>query len=336
MAITINDVAKLSGVSIGTVSRVINNIPGVKESTRRRVLEVCNQYGYRQNLLASSLRGTRTRLIGCILSDLDNPLFSEFALILEQAARQIGYNVIVCHGRAEDEKIHQVIRALQGHRVDGIVLFSSSHQASEIVKEYIDRVPIVLQGIYEDETLHIPAVSVDNICGGRMAAKYLYSLGHRNVVYLGVRYTNASHVLRYQGFKDTASRKKMMVKTLSNDGMSSTMEVGYQLAKKLFFNGLTATAVFAASDNMAIGVLTAAKEFEISVPGELSVLGFDNIRYSALPYIQLTTIDQPKKALVETTLHYLLKFIQSDSESVLETLLIQPSLIERSTCRKMH
>ena len=334
MAITINDVAQLAGVSTGTVSRVINNEPGVKEETRIHVLKICEEHGYRRNLRASSLRGKQTGLIGCILSDLDNPLFAEYALVLEQTAYRLGYQVIVCRGRAEEESIHKLLYYLEGRRVDGIILFSSSRAAGELVRSYKDRVPFILQGCFEGQERDISSVSVDNVTGGRLAAEYLYGLGHREVVYLGVRQSNVSHAMRYQSFMNTAQQLNMSVETIFNEEQASTIGVGYRLGKKLFANSFCATAVFAACDSVAIGVLAAAKEFNISVPDELSVLGFDNIKYSSLPYIRLTTINQPKEGLIEATLRLLMKCINSE-QMIAETYHIQPYLVERASCRKL-
>lgn len=335
-AVTIKDVARLAGVSHATVSRALNGAPGVSEETRARILELCCQQGYRVNRLAQSLSASRTGIISCVLPSLDNPLFAETSLIAEQFARQCGYHVMLCHGRTEDANIDQLFDYLIGHRVDGIILFSSSQKAPELIRRHASRVPIVLQGIFDAglSEVSVPTVGTDNTVGGRLAAEYLYSLGHRRVVYLGVRRSNASHVLRHRSFMDTARRLGMEVQVFSNEGSSSTVEVGYQLAKQFFFQNFQETAIFAACDSIALGAMAAAKEFHISIPDELSLMGFDNISYSALPGIQLTTIDPHKKDLVETTVECLLNLIESPHHTEPEIHLIRPSLLKRATCRQ--
>lgn len=335
--VTIKDIARLAGVSSATVSRTLNGLGGVSEETRARVLTLCQEQGYRKNLLARSLSAHRAGLIGCILSDLDNPLFAEMSLTLERIARQRGYHVMLCHGRVEDTDIRQLFDFLLGHRVDGIILISSSSQAPELIRRYVGRVPIVLQGIFDTapELMPVQAVSVDNLAGGRLAAEYLYHLGHRRVVYLGLRQNNASHALRYRGFAAAAERLGMEVRVLPNEEFSSTSDAGYRLAKEYFFDRCQETAMFAASDALALGAMGAAKEFNLSIPGDLSILGFDNISYSSLPGIRLTTVDHRTNRLVELSMVTLLNRIEQPGAVDLTPQLIQPTLVERSSCRRI-
>lgn len=336
-AVTIKDIARLAGVSHATVSRALNGAPGMRPETRARVLELCRQHGYRANRLAQSLSASRTGIISCILPGLDNPLFSETSLIVEQFARQHGYHVMLCHGRMEDANIDQLFDYLIGHRVDGIILFSSSRQAPERIRHYINRVPIVLQGIFDAAAcpdITVPTVCADNTAGGRMAAEYLCGLGHRRVVYLGVRRCNVSHMLRYESFRDAAKRLGMSVQVLYNEDKSSTVDAGYRLAKQFFFQNFQETAMFAACDTIALGAMAAAKEFHISIPEDLSLMGFDNISYSSLPSIQLTTIEPCKREVLETTVECLLDLIGSPDREASPPRFILPSLVERATCRK--
>lgn len=334
--VTIKDIARLANVSHATVSRALNGSPGVSAETRARILELCHQQGYRANRLAQSLSINRTGIISCILPGLDNPLFAEASLIVEQFARQHGYHVMLCHGRVEDPHIGQLFDYLIGHRVDGIILFSSSPQAPELIRRYISRVPIVLQGIFHmpSPAVSVPMVCADNAAGGKMAAEYLYRLGHRRVVYLGMRRQNVSHVLRCESFLETARRLGMSVQVLYNEDSSSTTEAGHRLAKQFFFQNFQETAMFAACDSIALGAMAAAKDFHISIPGDLSLMGFDNINYSALPNIQLTTIEPCKKQVLEASVECLLELIDSPGRVDTQPQLILPRLIERATCQR--
>ncbi len=334
--VTIKDIARMAGVSPATVSRALSGSLAVSAQTRERILNLCRQSGYRANSLARSLSGSRTGLIGCVLPDLDNPLFAEMALNVEQCAWQRGYHVMLCHGRAQDPTIRDLFDFLIGHRVDGILFFSSAQQTAALVHEYQARIPIVLQGNCVDSSgiSPVPCVNVHNIAGGRLAAEYLHSLGHRRAVYLGVREQNLSHALRLQGFSEAARHLGMSVRVIPNPGPASTIAVGYQLAKDFFIQNFKETAIFAACDSVALGVMASAKEFDLSIPGDLSLLGFDNISYASLPNVRLTTIDQQKKELIETTVDCLLNLIESGSPPAENPLLIKPILLERSTCAK--
>ena len=335
--VTIKDIARLAGVSHSTVSRTLNGSPGVSEKTRDRILALCRQHGYQVNLLARSLSAGRSDIISCILPGLDNPLFAEMVLNLERYVQQRGYHIMVCHGRVEDSNISQLFDFLIGHRVAGIILFSSSRQSPELIQRYIGRVPIVLQGVFDvaATSIPVPAVTTDNLAGGRMAAEYLYKLGHRRVVYLGTRQSSVSHSLRCESFTNTARQLGMSVRVLPNETLFSTIEVGYHLAKQIFLDDFQETAIFAACDSIALGVMTAAKEFHLSIPQDFSLMGFDNISYASYPQIRLTTLDPHKKELMERAVECLLERVESSSKREPALRLIPPTLLERKTCRRV-
>lgn len=334
-SVTIKDIAKIAGVSCATVSRVLNGSPTVTPELRDKILDLCRQYGYRRNLLARGLSSGRTNLVGCILSDLDNPLFADMALALERFLRVRGYHLFLCRGRVEDGNIGQLFEFLIGHRVDGIILASSSKQAPELIRRYLEYIPIVLQGGLDapQTELAVPSVYVDSAAGGEMAAEYLFRLGHTRVAYLGARENNYSHLARQRGFAAAAERLGMSVRTFVNDAFSSTMEVGYHLAQQFFLNPFQETAVFAACDTIALGMMSAAREFHISIPGDISLLGFDNIIYAGFPRIRLSTLDHQARLVVETAADRLLTQIERPNAACTQPVMIPPVLVERATCK---
>lgn len=335
-SVTIKDIARMAGVSCATVSRVLNGTPTVAPELRERILTLSRQYGYRRNLLARGLSSGKSNLVGCILSDLDNPLFADMALALERFLRLRGYHLFLCRGRVEDGNIGQLFEFLIGHRADGIILASSSRQAPELIRRYLQYIPIVLQGGLNDPQLTIPSVYVDSEAGGRTAAEYLFRLGHTRVAYLGARENNHSHLARQRGFTDAAQRLGMSVRTFENEAHSSTIDTGYRLARRLFLNPFQETAVFAACDTIALGVMSAAREFHVSIPGDLSLLGFDNIIYSGFPRIRLTTLDHQARQVVETAADRLLTQIGHPDSVCTEPVMIRPVLVERSTCMPLN
>lgn len=334
-SVTIKDIARMAGVSCATVSRVLNGSPTVTPELRERILELCRRHGYRRNLLARGLSSGRTNLVGCILSDLDNPLFADMALALERFLRLRGYHLFLCRGRVEDGNIGRLFEFLIGHRVDGIILASSSRQAPELIRRYIQYIPIVLQGGLSDShpDLDIPSVYVDSEAGGRAAAEYLFRLGHTRVAYLGARENNYSHLARQRGFTGAAERLGMSVRTFSNEAYSSTMEVGYHLARRFFLDPFQETAVFAACDTIALGVMSAAREFHVAIPGDISLLGFDNIIYAGFPHIRLSTLDHQARQVVETAADRLLAQIEHPEAACTQPVMIPPVLVQRATCK---
>lgn len=333
--ITIKDIARLAGVSYTTVSRALNGTSEISAETRERILAICRQEGYRTNLLARSLSSNHTNLIGLILPDISSPFFSELFLNIETYALDLGYQVMLCNGCPGDGKIEGLFEFLIGHRVDGIILISSINDAHQMVHKYAQTVPTVLLGdcVSDEAGMPVNMVSVDNALGGRMAAEYLYQLGHRKVLYLGLRPESITHVLRYRGFATAARQLGLSLRVIEHHGPASTIEAGYQMAKQVFLQGFQETAVFAVSDAIAMGTMQAADEFGIVIPDQLSLLGFDNISYSALPNIRLSTLDQRKKQLAKATMDLLLDLIAHPERGEYIRHLIPPVLLERSSCR---
>lgn len=330
-SITMKEIADMAGVSCATVSRALNGGRGVSEELRERIFLVCRREGYRKNLVARRLSAARSGLIGCVLSDMNNPVFSGFALALEQAAYGMGFQVMFCQGRVEDPDFSRVMELLIGHRADGVILVSSSRQVPETVSLYADKVPIVVQGTLLPGGTHIPSVMLDCAEAGCRTARYLYGLGHRRAVFLGLRENNGSILQRWLGFRETAEALGMSARAMENQGPSSTTAVGHRLGRQFFYEDSGETAVFAASDGVALGFLAAAREFCVSVPEEISLVGFDNISQAAMRHVRLTTFDPGNRTLAERSLRCLLDCLDREENSG-APLLIPPVFVERATC----
>lgn len=335
--ITIKDIARMAGVSVTTVSRALNNAPEIREETRAHILEICSREGYRTNLLARSLISNRTNVLGVVLPDLSSPFHAALALHIETCASELGYQVMLCSGQPEDGRIDGLFDFLIGQQVDGILLTSASNSAMPLLERYQSTVPTVLLGAFVSAAspLRINSVSTDNYIGGWLAAGYLHRLGHREVIYLGMRSGSGTHLLRYQGFLDAAQELGMRVNTIHNPAAHSTIESGCRLGRELFAKPFPQTAMFAATDLMALGVLQAADECGISVPDRLSLLGFDDIDYAALPKIGLTTFSQRTEALARASVRLLLELIETGDSTEFTQRLLTPALIERTTCRSI-
>ena len=203
-----------------------------------------------------------------------------------------------------------------------------------MIQKFVPRLPTVLLGtpalVSGDE---INSVCIDNLAGGRLAAEHLLELGHRDIVYLGHRPNSLTHQLRLRGFTEILEKAGITPQVIDNPHGCSSIDIGYALSRKLFANGCSATAIFASTDSMALGVLQAADEYGISIPEDISLLGFDNIIYSALPKIELSTIDQRKQLLAEATVDLLTRIIDSDAQDEFTHRMIRPTLVSRSSCR---
>ncbi len=329
--VTLKDVAKVAGVSYATVSRALSGSPEVGESTRKRVVRICEEMGYTPNAVARSMVMKRTNIIGLIVTSIDNPFMSEMTAHLEIYARKCGYNLMVCNSSYDLNLEKEVFTLLMGRQVDGIILIPVGSESYESLKNLTTQVPTVFIG---ENMIDLPEnyVSVDNTTGMQQAAEYLYSLGHRKILYLGARDNSMTHKLRLDGYLKACEKLGIEPNVIRNTSARSSSQVGYDLAKVYFESPCSETAILCAADTLAIGVIQAAYEKGIRIPDDLSLMGFDNISFSALPPIDLTTVNQPKQELAVAALEMLQNRIKKPDAPYTRTIL-SPSLIIRNSCR---
>ncbi len=328
--VTIKDIAKVAGVSYATVSRALSGSTEISSETRERVVKLCKDMGYTTNYVARSMVKRRTNLIGLIVGSVDNPFMSEIAYNIECTARENGYNIMLCNSAHDLDLEERVFELLLGRQVDGIIIVPSSADSYGRIQKYLDKVPTV----FVSENLRdVPEsyVAVDNYRGTFIGTEYLYSLGHRDILYLGRRARSTTHQLRADGYSDACRASGVEPRFFDSPYSASSIESGYTLAKQVFKNGCRHTAIFAATDTLALGVLQAADECGIRVPEELSLLGFDNIHYTELPKINLSTIEQPKKTMAHVAVEMLLEKIQRATIGYSHRILT-PTLVARSSC----
>ena len=221
-----------------------------------------------------------------------------------------------------------------GRQVDGIILVPSGPESYEKLRPYLSRLPTVFVG---ENLREVPEsyVSVDNYRGAYMGVEYLHGLGHRDILYFGRRRGSTTHQLRSEGYAAACQDLGLTPQYCNNTFPLTSIKYGYQLAKQLFAQERNFSAIFAATDTNALGVIQAAEESGVRIPEDISLLGFDNIRYSSLPRIHLTTIEQPMKMLASVAVDSLLDKIQSELAGYTHRILT-PTLIERSTCRAIE
>lgn len=328
--VTIKDVAKAAGVSYSTVSRALTGSPEISEETRSRILQICKEMNYTVNTVARSMVKKSTKLLGLIIPSVNNPFMSELAYHIDRQARARGYNIILCNSSRDPEQERELFELMIGRQVDGILLSPAGMESYEKLYPYLSRIPTVFIGENLRETPE-SYVSVDNFRGAQMGVEYLYKLGHREILYFGRRRGSMTHQLRAEGYAAACEHYGLTPHYCNNSFSSSSIKYGYQLAKQLFSQELRYTAIFAATDTNALGIMQAAEEVNIRIPGDLSLLGFDNIRDGSLPRIGLSTIEQPKKMLASVAVETLLDKIQNDRDGYSHRIL-SPALIERSSC----
>jgi len=289
---TIEDVAKLAKVSIATVSRVINNSSAnVREETRNRILEAIKELDYHPNALAKGLQLNKTMNIGVIIPDISNPYYAEIVRGIQDEADELGYGVIMQNTDWNLERIVKQIYLLREKLADGIIFSGGlihNFSALSALRDMSNRVVVI--GRHE---VNFPAIRVDNIGGATLAVKHLLELGHRRIAFMCYNDSSTSVMDRFTGYMNAFAQYGLQPdKDLIKEGIFST-KTGYCSASELFSSDNRPTAVFASNDQIALGVMHAAREMGISVPEDLSIVGFDDIPISEYFTPPLTTVKVP-------------------------------------------
>lgn len=335
--ITIKDIARLAGVSRSTVSRALIEPPvDINPETRARILEICRREGYQANSLARSLVSHQTHVLGLITPNITNPYYSELALALELYARQQGYNVMLCNSLHDDALTESLLDFFAGRQVDGVILAGSARAARNWLARRSEMFPAVLLGVpvHDEDDLDeepVTSVSADNVAGARMGVQHLASLGHRDILYFGLRPASPAHQQRARGYLAAMRALGLTPRVLENPQNACSIEFGYELAKRLFTRGCSATAIFAVSDAMTLGVVRAADECGVRIPEDISLLGYDNIADSILPDLSLSTIDVHKQEQAAAAVDLLLQMAARRSFAESTQRLIRPTLLARTS-----
>lgn len=323
MAATIYDVARAAGVSPSTVSRALSVPEMVNADTRARVQQIATELGYHPNRAARGLITGRTGSIGLIVTDLTNPFFPEVVKGVQGRARESDYSVLLAD-TGEDPAVEVgLIRALC-KQVDGIVLCSSRMSEVDLRSVTGDTVTVLLNR----RVNRVPAVTIDNVDGIRQAVAHLYALGHRRVAYVAGPRTSWSNRERLRGLRTSASAAGLELVEVG--AVAPHFAGGVAAADLVLSAGVT--AVFAYNDLIALGLLNRFRAMDIAVPGEISVIGFDDIMFSEMVSPSLTTVAQPKEQLGRAGFDLLLQLLQdADPATASRRTVISQLIIRGST-----
>ena len=333
-AVKLRDIAEAAGVTIATASRSLNGSYGVNPTTRKRVLEVASRLRYRPNRLARGLVTGRSQILGLIISDIRNPFFSEVARGVEDEAYAAGCDVVLCNSDLDSQKQNHYIGSLMAKSVDGIIMNSvTALEDSERESLAQSGVPVVLLN-RSAGNLQFSTVSADNEGGGRLAAEHFLELGHRRFAHLTGPRHHGNLSMRAKGFLH-ALREREPTATVNVLHGNHTLAGGRTMALKLFREKADVTAIFAANDAVAFGVLKAAMECGIRVPEDVSLIGFDNVEFASIVHPPLTTIHQSKYEIGQAAVNVLLRLAKGKDKSP-ENRVLGVELIERKSVRDLN
>lgn len=326
---TIYDVSVLAGVSLATVSRVMNKNAKVSEKTLKKVQDAMDQLGYRPNAIAQSLASNRSNSVGILVSELHGPFYGSMLSGIEAELRGSQKHAIIAAGHSEEETEKEGIEFLISRRCDALILHVEAVSDEYLVDLVNNEVPIVLINRF------IPAIadnciSLDNELGGYLAAKAVLDQGHKQVAYISGPNWKMDASDRLKGHKKALEEFNVSYNPkLTYEG--DYQEVGGSDGlRQLLKDKQSFTALVCANDEMASGAMTYAREHQISIPQDLSIIGFDNIILAQYIYPKLTTIDYPIKLMGQMAARWILKntFKQTDLEV---KNVFEPKLITRDS-----
>lgn len=326
---TMADVARSAGVSLMTVSRVINDKEGVSAVTRRRVQDQIELLGYRPSSIARGLATRRTGTLGLVVPDVANPFFADVARGVEHVAHAEGYNVFLCNTEEDPSRELAVLDSLEEKRVDGLVLCSSRLGEDEL-RGVLSRHPtvVLVNRQLAEEGLH--SVLLADEAGGRLAMQSLLDAGHREFGFLAGPVVSHSGRERTNGHRAALSEAGLVHDTHRVRHCAPDVQGGQEAARELLEDYPGVTALLCYNDLVAVGALQACAELALQVPGDVAVMGYDDIPLAALVTPALTTCRVPRYRLGTESVRLLLGQIDGCAEDC-AGIELHPELVLRAS-----
>ena len=332
MSVSIYDIAKKAGVAPSTVSRALEDHSRIGAATRKRIQDLAREMDYVPSTVAKSLAANKTWTIGMVLATISDPFMGRVIEGVEQAAIEAGFNVFISTSQNDRQREIAAIKMLQKRRVDGIIVIAS-HLFDQYPRFYgRSKVPIVIINEQKPgETMHF--VTVDDVHAAQLAVEHLLALGHCRIGYVGVTNRPKSDQYRLKGYQDALEAAGIAsdpALIFTSHTIEDHAKRGEASLESLLAAG--ATAVFCFNDTTAMGLLAACYKRGVSVPGDLSIVGFDDIDMAAYTMPPLTTIRQPRFELGQRAMHMMLNLLDGQEP---ENQIIPVELVVRQTTARL-
>ncbi|MEC2040164.1 catabolite control protein A [Bacillus altitudinis] len=330
--VTIYDVAREANVSMATVSRVVNGNPNVKPTTRKKVLEAIDRLGYRPNAVARGLASKKTTTVGVIIPDISSIFYSELARGIEDIATMYKYNIILSNSDQNTDKELHLLNTMLGKQVDGIVFMGGNITDVHVEEFKRSPVPIVLAASVEEQA-QTPSVNINYEQAIYDSVQLLVEKGHKRIAFVSGPMSEPINSMRkLAGYKRALEEAGIAFdEALVAEGDYS-YDSGIEALANLLAQSDKPTAVIAATDEMALGVIHGAQDRGVSIPEDLEVIGFDNTRLSLMVRPQLTTVVQPTYDIGAVAMRLLTKLM--NKEQVEDQIVELPHRIEERQSTK--
>lgn len=332
--ITIYEVAKEANVAPKTAARILAGEKG-RPYNRERVMAAAKKLGYVRNQQAANLRSGRSALIGVIVPDISNPFYPVFFQTIHDLAVDVGYQILLSSTFGKSREEIQALQMFEVNRVEGIILNAAEgepdSEADAVIERFTKRgVPIILAG-RPARNLQADEIVIRNVEGVEKAVQYLIRIGHQHIGFVSGSEHNLGLVERRTGWEQALRAKGLPVDARYVSGGEASPESGWEQARRLFRLTPRPTAIMAANDMLAFGVLKAAHEAGLRVPEDVAVIGFDDIRMASFVNPALTTLRQPQEKIAREAMNLLLARIRREDTSPPRRLVYDVELILRES-----
>lgn len=337
--ITIKELAKKCGVSITTVSLVLNNkANNISQNTKDLIKETAEKYAYKPNVFAANMKAKNTKTVGYICPSITNPFFSEIAQYLQDSLLNIGYNLLIASTNRNYEKDKEFIEMMEYRKVDLLVYIPASDSLKkENVKYIYEKLKKTsLKYILIDRQINgllDNKIVCDNKYGGELATNYLISHGCKNIAHISGPLDSSSATNRLEGYKQALSDNNFSInENLILEG-DFTFDSGYYKTLELLDKKIRIDGIFTSNDLMGYGSIKAIKEKGLRIPEDISLIGYDSLKYDDMLDIPLTSIKQDTKDIADCIYNHLIKVIDNDDS--VSSIILKPQLVERRSVREV-
>jgi len=335
MAVTIKDVALRAKVSITTVSHVLNKTRFVSETSQQSVLAAVEALNYLPNAVARSLKGKNTKSLGMLVTTTLNPFYAEVVKAVEMYCYREGYNLVLCNTDGDFEKTDSYLKMLAQKRIDGVIIMCTEYDDNTVnTISSQNSLPMVVMD-WGPIDQHLDRIQDNSFQGGYLATQYLLANGHTAIGYIGGPLDKLPALNRFNGFSKAMAEAKLDIQphwVIESDFQS---EGGRSAMAQILGLGQLPTAIFVANDMMALGVMCEAQKSGLNIPDQLSIIGYDNISFSAHFSPPLTTINQPKDRLARIAVNTLIERLR-ENRQLGRIHLIEPDLVVRDSVARLR
>jgi DNA-binding LacI/PurR family transcriptional regulator len=331
MLVTVKDIAKKAGVSHSTVSRALHGSSLIADETIKRIRQIANEMGYSPSAAARALKTNRSQVLGIVLSSVEDPFFSEILQGIEGGVQGSGYSLFIAAAHRDAEREYGIVRAMVEHRVDGVIICSTSFSEEQSGQLTQYGVPMVVINNQAAEDFRY-SIYHDDVDGSRQVTRHLIELGHRKIAYLGNSLSGRTTLDRLTGFRQEMGSNGLAVPAeYIHEVPGGDPENGMDAAQHFLTLPERPTALVCYNDMLAIGVLKGFQQLGIRAPEEISITGFDNIIFSAYTNPPLTTFDQPKRFIGMEAARLLLGLLKHDLDDGEKVKMLRGELLVRAS-----